>query len=252
MGRVRRLPRHLDRSEERRSLRDDRRRRHADHHQSRPDVHRVTLPIGQMYHVAVDNQVPYYIYSNMQDDGTMRGPSTSPEAVANNAARAGGPAAAAAAVAVAAAAARRCRGSTRSAAANPASPSPTPTDADIVWASCYGNKVTRYDARHGHRAIGQPVDDHARLAAERTPSIAATGRRRWRSIRSTRTRCYYGCQVILRDHQRRPELEEFSPDLSHQGSQPDRLVRRHRRRQPRAVLWRGGVCASRRRRSSAG
>jgi hypothetical protein len=37
--------------------------------------HRVTLPIGQMYHVDVDNQVPYYFYSNMQDDGNMRGPS---------------------------------------------------------------------------------------------------------------------------------------------------------------------------------
>ena len=37
--------------------------------------HRVQLPIGQMYHVAVDNQVPYYFYSNMQDDGNMRGPS---------------------------------------------------------------------------------------------------------------------------------------------------------------------------------
>src|SRR5262249_51864357 len=35
---------------------------------------RVVLPIGQMYHVAVDNQIPYYIYGNMQDDGTMRGP----------------------------------------------------------------------------------------------------------------------------------------------------------------------------------
>ena len=37
--------------------------------------HRVQLPIGQMYHVAVDNQIPYYFYSNMQDDGNMRGPS---------------------------------------------------------------------------------------------------------------------------------------------------------------------------------
>ena len=43
---------------------------------SRQDLHRVTLPIGQMYHVAVDNDVPYHIYSNMQDDGTMRGLST--------------------------------------------------------------------------------------------------------------------------------------------------------------------------------
>ena len=27
-----------------------------------------------MYHVHVDNRVPYWIYSNRQDDGTMRGP----------------------------------------------------------------------------------------------------------------------------------------------------------------------------------
>ncbi|HMC71014.1 MAG TPA: hypothetical protein VKJ07_17790, partial [Mycobacteriales bacterium] len=51
---------------------------------------RVVLPIGQMYHVAVDNQMPYYIYSNMQDDGTMRGPSDTPENAPNNAATGGG------------------------------------------------------------------------------------------------------------------------------------------------------------------
>ena len=34
----------------------------------------VVLPIGQMYHVAVDNRIPYWIYSNRQDDGTMRSP----------------------------------------------------------------------------------------------------------------------------------------------------------------------------------
>jgi len=39
----------------------------------------VSLPNGQMYHVATDNRVPYWIYSNRQDDGTMRGPSTVPE-----------------------------------------------------------------------------------------------------------------------------------------------------------------------------
>ena len=38
--------------------------------------HRVQLPIGQIYHVAVDNQIPYYVYGNMQDDGSMRGLST--------------------------------------------------------------------------------------------------------------------------------------------------------------------------------
>ena len=76
----------------------------------------VTLPIGQMYHVAVDDQVPYWIYSNRQDDGTMRGPSNSPVPVTNvpsYAAAAGGCAAAAsgaAEVAAAGAAARASRG----------------------------------------------------------------------------------------------------------------------------------------------
>ncbi len=40
----------------------------------------VGLPIAQMYHVAVDNRIPYWVYSNRQDNGTMRGPSTVPEA----------------------------------------------------------------------------------------------------------------------------------------------------------------------------
>ena len=37
------------------------------------------LPIGQMYHVATDNRIPYWIYGQMQDDGSMRGPSCSRE-----------------------------------------------------------------------------------------------------------------------------------------------------------------------------
>ena len=112
-------------------------------------LQRMRLPIGQMYHVAVDNQVPYYIYSNMQDNGTMRGPSNSPEAVANNArarrarrrragrgrwrrARRRG-------CAVGSRAWRLRVRLHRSGSANP----------DVVWSSCYGNKLTRYDASQG-------------------------------------------------------------------------------------------------------
>jgi hypothetical protein len=36
-----------------------------------------------MYHVAFDYRVPYWIYSNRQDDGTMRGASDSPVPVPN-------------------------------------------------------------------------------------------------------------------------------------------------------------------------
>ncbi len=36
---------------------------------------RIQLPNGQMYHVTVDNQVPYYVYGNRQDGPSYRGPS---------------------------------------------------------------------------------------------------------------------------------------------------------------------------------
>ena len=38
---------------------------------------RVQLPIAQLYHVTVDNQVPYFVYGNKQDGSSYRGPSNS-------------------------------------------------------------------------------------------------------------------------------------------------------------------------------
>jgi hypothetical protein len=40
---------------------------------------RVQLPIAQMYHVTVDDQIPYFVYGNMQDGPSWRGPSNSLE-----------------------------------------------------------------------------------------------------------------------------------------------------------------------------
>jgi photosystem II stability/assembly factor-like uncharacterized protein len=37
--------------------------------------HRIQLPIAQMYHVTVDNKIPYFVYGNEQDDPSYRGPS---------------------------------------------------------------------------------------------------------------------------------------------------------------------------------
>ena len=37
----------------------------------------VRLPIAQLYHVTVDNQVPYFVYGNKQDGPSYRGPSNS-------------------------------------------------------------------------------------------------------------------------------------------------------------------------------
>src|SRR6185312_10687121 len=91
-------------------------------------IQRVVLPIGQMYHVATDNQVPYRVYTNMQDSGTMSGIATSPEGgggynvPANNWEHGLG----------------GCESGFTV---------PDTVDPNIVWATCYGNKVTRYDAR---------------------------------------------------------------------------------------------------------
>jgi photosystem II stability/assembly factor-like uncharacterized protein len=38
---------------------------------------RVQLPVAQMYHVTVDNQIPYFVYGNKQDGSSYRGPSNS-------------------------------------------------------------------------------------------------------------------------------------------------------------------------------
>jgi photosystem II stability/assembly factor-like uncharacterized protein len=35
-----------------------------------------TLPLGQYYHIAVDNEMPYNVYGGMQDNGSWRGPNT--------------------------------------------------------------------------------------------------------------------------------------------------------------------------------
>ncbi len=38
---------------------------------------RIQLPVAQMYHVTVDDRIPYYVYGNRQDGPSVRGPSRS-------------------------------------------------------------------------------------------------------------------------------------------------------------------------------
>src|SRR5207344_317539 len=42
------------------------------------------LPVGQFYHVAVDNQDPYRIYGGLQDNGSWTAPSSAPGGVGNS------------------------------------------------------------------------------------------------------------------------------------------------------------------------
>ena len=148
---------------------------------------RVTLPIGQMYHVAVDNQVPYDFYSNMQDYTTMRGPPCRSASAAS-------------------AVPPSPAGITAWAAANPASRYADPTDPNIVWATCYGDEVTRWDARTKlarsvspwlHTLDSPPERDQVSLPLDRSAGH--------RSLRSQ-----HGLLRLpgdFQDHQRRPKLE---------------------------------------------
>ena len=214
---------------------------------------RVRLPIGQMYHVAVDNQMPYYIYGNMQDDGTMRGPSDTPEQAANNVAQPGG-------------AGRGGRGGGgggggggRGRGQAPTLPDfgigasglgggggfggfggggfggrgnagqwehnlggcesgftlPDLTDPNVVWASCYGNKLTRFDAR-----TRSPRSVAPWMISLDSPPQDAKYRCHWTAPLAIdpfdHNTVYYGCQVIFATSNAGQSWKVISPDLSTQ------------------------------------
>jgi photosystem II stability/assembly factor-like uncharacterized protein len=157
---------------------------------------RVRLPIGQMYHVDVDNQIPYFFYTNMQDDGNMRGPSVAEsygEGDWNH--RMGG-----------------CESGFTI---------PDWADPNIVWATCYGNTVTRWDASHKHarsvspwmHTLDSPPDD-VKYRCHWTPPLAVDP--------FDHNTVYYGCQVIFKTTNGGQSWSVISPDLSTQD--PSRIV----------------------------
>ena len=182
---------------------------------------RVTLPIGQMYHVAVDNDVPYKVYSNMQDDGTMRGLSTTQEAGANVPGQGGG---------------RGGRGGFGGGrggfggvgewehglgGCESGFTLPDLTDTNTVWASCYANEVTRYDAKARmarsispwlHTLDSEP--NKAKYRCHWTPPLAIDP--------FDHNTVYYGCQVILRTTNAGMTWSEWSPELG--TKDPSRVV----------------------------
>jgi photosystem II stability/assembly factor-like uncharacterized protein len=150
--------------------------------------HRVTLPIGQMYHVAVDDQVPYYFYSNMQDDGNMRGPGVPVDSEESGWDRHMG----------------GCESGFTL---------PDPADPNVVWATCYGDTVTRWDAHYKEAHSVSPwkhtLDSPPNALKYRchwTPPLAIDP--------FDHNTVYYGCQVIFRTTDAGHSWAVVSPDLS--------------------------------------
>jgi photosystem II stability/assembly factor-like uncharacterized protein len=171
---------------------------------------RVTLPIGQMYHVAVDTQVPYWIYSNRQDDGTMRGPSNEPVPVPNvpSYRRRGGGFGGGGSFGGGQGAWQGNLGGCESGFTLP-----DLTNPDVVWASCYGDEVTRYDARlrearsvsPGIHTLDSPPNA-TRYRCHWTPPLAIDP--------FDHNTVYYGCQVIFKTSDGGQSWSVISPDLS--------------------------------------
>jgi photosystem II stability/assembly factor-like uncharacterized protein len=186
----------------------------------------ISIPIGQMYHVAVDNQVPYWIYSNRQDDGTMRGPSDSPVPVPNVPSYRGATGVGSGRADDVGRGGRGRGGRGRGGiGATPWQPNlggcesgftlPDPTNPDVVWASCYGNEVTRWDARTrrarsispGMHTLDSPPTD-LKYRCHWTPPLAVDP--------FDHNTVYYGCQVIFATSNGGQTWKTISPDLSTQ------------------------------------
>ena len=149
------------------------------------------LPIGQIYHVATDNQVPYLVYGQMQDDGSMRGPSNSrsgsiiPPALW-----------------------------TTTAGCETGWNTPDPVDPNIVWGGCYAGVVERFDARTGmtrtvsvwpERTMGAPAGE-IKLRMNWTYPIAISPH--------DHNMVYVGSQYVHRTTDGGQSWATISPDLT--------------------------------------
>jgi photosystem II stability/assembly factor-like uncharacterized protein len=160
-------------------------------------IQRVSLPIGQIYHVFVDNQVPYNVYANMQDDGTMRGPAFAPEG---------------------AGAGYNGSGNVWDHGLGGCESGftvPDLVDPNIVWSSCYGNKLTRYD----HRLKVARSVAPAMITLDAPPQDVKY-RCHWTAPVAIdpfdHNTAYYGCQVIFSSSNAGQSWKVISPDLSTQ------------------------------------
>jgi photosystem II stability/assembly factor-like uncharacterized protein len=182
----------------------------------------VSLPIGQMYRVTVDERSPYWVYADRQDDGSMRIPSDRPIVPENvpsyapppppegRGGRGGG---------------RGGRGGGFGRGAGPAAPIqesmpscesgytyPEPGNHHFVWGTCYAAHVATYDDITGvrrsvspwqHTLDSDPVD--LKYRCQWSPPLA---------INWFDNSVYFGCQLILRTTDRGQTWSEYSPDLS--------------------------------------
>lgn len=149
---------------------------------------RIKLPTGQMYHVAVDDAVPYRVYSNMQDSTSKRGPAYPgfgpdiPVFVAMGGCESG-------------------------------FTYPDPRDPDIVWGSCYSGTNEIYNHKNGLIRNVNPWPEKSLDA----PAEVLKYRWNWThplAISPDGERIYVGSQYVHLTTDRGQSWKVISPDLT--------------------------------------
>lgn len=150
----------------------------------------VKLPNAQIYHVAVDDQIPYDVYSNMQDDQSDRGPSNSRTfAITPSMWR-------------------------TTAGCESGFSVPTP-NGQVVYGSCYSGSFSRWSARTNQlRGINPWPDESLNSPAgglkyrfNWTPPVAL-------SPRDPANTVYVGSQYLMVSHNAGQRWKVISPDLT--------------------------------------
>jgi photosystem II stability/assembly factor-like uncharacterized protein len=167
---------------------------------------RIRLPNAQMYHVTVDNQIPYSVYGNKQDGPSYRGPSISRTAGFGGGGGGGG-------------AGRITRAMWHGVLGGESGwATPDPVDANIIWSSASGSGsvggiVARYELsrRQGRnvevwpdQANGVPADLKYRFNWTMPLTISP----------HDRNTVYVGSQHVHRTTNGGQSWEVISPDLS--------------------------------------
>jgi photosystem II stability/assembly factor-like uncharacterized protein len=198
----------------------------------------VSLPIGQMYRATVDQRHPYWIYSDRQDDGSMRvassrpivpanvpsyappAPPAPPETGGRGAGRGGGRGGGGRG------GGGRGGGGGAAAPAQESMPScesgytyPEPNNHRFVWGTCYAAHVATFDEIAGlrrsvspwmHTLDHDPVD--LKYRCQWSPPLAID----WFD-----NSVYFGCQALFRTRDRGQTWEVLHPDLS--TGDPERI-----------------------------
>jgi photosystem II stability/assembly factor-like uncharacterized protein len=188
----------------------------------------VSLPIGQMYRVTVDQRYPYWVYSDRQDDGSMRlssgrpivpanvpsyappPPPPDPEAGRGRGGRGGGGGGGGGG---------RGRGAADTGPAQESMPScesgytyPEPNNHRFVWGTCYAAHVATFDEVSGLRRSVSPW-----MHTLDSDPVGLKYRCQWSpplAIDWFDNSVYFGCQVIFRTRDRGQSWQVISADLS--------------------------------------